>query len=205
MHTHIQTHSHTEIHTDTHSHTQTHSHTHMLSHTDTHTHLHTQGHHSLAVRFRAVRLTSQDRSCPFRVMIPHSPESRGWHPDGLLGCSSFQRCGISFACLSRDRSHKAPQVPGTVGGSFTLPPSPQSSHSTPGPRRRPDPLELPYEGQGGRGSREGDRGRPDGGKTQPQGGWGPGRGRGEQKTPGQQACTPHSGSRQDKPGKCFLG
>ena len=108
-----------------------------------------QGHLSLAVRFRAVRLTSQDRSCPFRVMIPHSPESRGWHPDGLLGCSSFQRCGISFACLSRDRSHKAPQVPGTMGGSFTLPPSPQSSHSTPGPRRRPDPLELPYEGQGG--------------------------------------------------------
>ena len=40
-----------------------------------------------------------------------------------------------------------------------------------------------------------------GGKTQPQGGRGPGRGRGEQRTPGQQACTPHSGSRQDKPGK----
>jgi len=134
----------------------------MLAHTDTHTHLHTQGYHSLAVRFRADRLTSQDRSCPFRVMIPHSHESRGWHPDGLLGCSSFQRCGISFACLSRDRSHKAPQVPGTMGGSFTLPPSPQSGHSTPAPRRRPDPLELPYEGQGGQGTREGDRGRPDG-------------------------------------------
>lgn len=137
----------------------------MLAHTDTHTHLHTQGYHSLAVRFRADRLTSQDRSCPFRVMIPHSHESRGWHPDGLLGCSSFQRCGISFACLSRDRSHKAPQVPGTMGGSFTLPPLPQSGHSTPGPRRRPDPLELPYEGQGGRGPREGDRGRPDGGQN----------------------------------------
>lgn len=53
----------------------------------------------------------------------------------------------------------------------------------------------------GAGDQEGDRGRPDRGKTQPQGGRGPGRGRGEQRTPGQQACTPHSGSRQDKPGK----
>ena len=210
-HTHTETHTHTQ--TQAHSHTFTHTHTHIYKHIHTHTETHTYTYRHSHTHTRTHRHTCpladtrppfvscEIRSGSLNLSRPQLPlggkdTSLPWKPrvapDGLLGCSSFQRCGVSFACLSGDRSHQAPREAGTVSGFFTcnLPPASQSCHGAPGPRRPPDPPEASLWRSRRLGAERGVRGRPDGGKTQPQGGWAPGRGRGGQRSPGPQVRSP---------------
>ena len=219
IHKHIHTHTdtstftHTLTYTNTLTHTQRHTHTHTYryshTHTDTHTHTRTHRHTCPLAHTRPPFISCEIRSGSLNLSRPQLPlggkdTSLPWKPrvapGGLRGCSSFQRCGVSFACLSGDRSHQAPREAGTVSGFFTcnLPPASQSCHGTPGPRRPPDPPEASLWRSRRLGAKRGVRGRPDGGKPQPQGGWAPGRD-GEDKGARARRRAALSGSRQDQP------
>ena len=130
------------------------------------------------MRFGADHLTCQDLSCLLGVMIPTPLKAEG-NTRWSLEISSFQHCGISFACLSRDRSHKSHLASPTLSCRFTLQRvtciwelATQSWSEL--------AAEIPQEtsparGQGGWEPREGDRDRGQG-KSAPGGDQGEGKG-----------------------------